>query len=482
MAHDIFVSYAHIDDQPPEGLEEGWITYFAGELNKLVAIKLGRYPDVWMDYLLPKNVQVNATLNEKIRDSKTIVLFMSPSYLNSKWCEQEIGDFLAINRARNNKESVFIVAVEKTKRENWHQRLQELTPLELYRESRSGTVQRLGYPRPPFDRQDEYWTKLNELAHLIKNQLELINDIHGNDIDVAADAAQSDKKIPTVWIAQPTADLHSHWEHLASSIRQRGAKILPLGHSTYPLDVNDLRIAIESDLTRSDLLIQLLSPESGDVAKILELQALAAKMRATTADVAFLQWRLENIDLLAITDSKHRELLQGTIACGFEQFRQQVLEKLDKLINPKSKEPINKQDQNTLALCVSAGQKDSKLAKEIEGLLAELNHVPIPIPPVPEKDETIEKYNADLRSLLEDVDGVILAYSQESLMWLHGQHAKVRKALAQRPSPWGAFVDGPPSERQKISWNDPGIMYLDCRNGLSLEPIQRFIDTLQREA
>ncbi|WP_297324197.1 TIR domain-containing protein [Nitrosomonas sp.] len=483
MVHDIFVSYAHNDDLLPEGSTYGWITHFIEELRKVLTQRLGRKPDVWMDHLLLENAQVDATLIEKIRTSQTIILFMSPSYLNSEWCKQEIGDFLTVHSAHKNKESVFIVAVEETEREKWHSRLQALTPLQLYQKSLSGAVHRLGYPNPPIDGEHEYWRQLNELAHLIKLQLALIDNTRGTrsiSATPVAEAAQSDKKIkpPVVWIAQPTADLHSQWEALAASIRQRGAQILPVGHSIYPLGDSDFRAVVENDISQADLLIQLLSKEAGDAAKFLQLQALAARMRVTIAEIPFLQWRPENIDLQTVIDSKHRELLQGTIACGFEQFRQQVLEKLDKLMNPVPFKPINKPEQNALTLCITAGQKDFILAEEIVTMVANLKHAAISIPPIPEQDQTIEEYNAYLRLLLANVDGVILAHSQENAMWLQGQHAKVKK-MVHKSNPWGAFIDGPPPAKQKILWNDPGLMYLDCRNGLSQEPIQRFIDSLQ---
>lgn len=490
MAHDVFVSYAHLDDQPPQELEEGWITVFVQELEKILSSKIGRKPDVWMDHLLVENARVDAELGDRVRDSRTLILFMSPSYLNSDWCRKEIGNFLGLNSAHKNKESVFIVAVEETTREIWHSRLQALTPLYLYRKSKSGATERLGYPRPS-NSDPEYWSQLTELAHLIKKQLELIEqtaepitaDASNQSLPATAVAVQQPEnqtKTPTVWIAQPTPDLHSQWEALAASIRQRGGQVLPLGHSTYPREViNDFRMAVEKDLSQSDLLIQLLSAEAGDVAKLLQMQALAAKMQMETANVLFLQWREANIDLQVISDSKYRELLQGTIACGFEQFRQQVLEHLDKLINPPPTIAIPKPNQNALTLCITAGQKDSGLADEIAAIIRDLNHVPYPIPPIPDQDQTIEEYNAGLRSLLADVNGVILAHSKENAMWLLGQQAKVRKAFTNRLNTWGAFVDGPPPEKQKIAY-DPGLMYLNCRNGLSPEPIQRFIDTLQK--
>jgi hypothetical protein len=495
MAHDIFVSYAHIDDQPPEEVEVGWVTHFIKELNKVLASKLGRTPDVWMDYLLLENAIVDEELYEKVRDSRTIVLFMSPSYLKSKWCKSEVGDFLKHNYAHKNKESVFIVAVEDTRREDWHPRLQKLTPLFFYQKSNKGVVHRLGYPKPPLDSENPYWKQINELAHLIKLQLELtdtltspaipssINRLPSAGVVVETQADQT--KTPIVWIAQPTADLQTHWDALAASIRQRGGEILPLGHSTYPqADIDKFHQAIEQDLTRSNLFVQLLSTQTGgdQFARFLQLQALAARMHNTKTNKPLLQWRESNIDLQKIGDYEYRQLLQGTIACGFEQFRQQVLDQLGKLINPVPKKIIEKPQENSLTLCITAGQKDSDLADKIAEIIAGLQHSPVPVPPVPEEGQSVQEYNEGLRSLLSEVDGIILAHSKENTMWLSSQYARVRKTLASRPNPWGTLVDGPPAERPKISlFMDPGLMYLDCRAGLHPGPIEGFIDKLQGE-
>ena len=174
MPHDVFVSYAHADDVKPFGEKVGWVTTFVEEFKKLLWRQMGYRPDVWTDQLLASNEQVTSTLQDKIKSSRTIVLFMSPSYLSSDWCKREIGQFLEDNFAHKNQESVFIVAVEETAREHWHKRLQELTPLQLYTKSLSGATNRLGYPRPPKGYSD-YWKNLNELAHLITKHLQLLS-------------------------------------------------------------------------------------------------------------------------------------------------------------------------------------------------------------------------------------------------------------------------------------------------------------------
>ena len=131
MPHDAFVSYAHADDMCPRGTEFGWVTTFKEELSKLLRMKIGAQgADIWMDHQLTSNDRVTDTLMQTVRDSRTIVLFMSRGYLRSQWCQAEINSFLEQNSAHKNKESVFVVAIDETNREAWPTRVQELTPLE----------------------------------------------------------------------------------------------------------------------------------------------------------------------------------------------------------------------------------------------------------------------------------------------------------------------------------------------------------------
>jgi hypothetical protein len=94
MPHDVFVSYAHSDDECPKGAEFGWVTTFKEELRKLLRRKIGgQGADIWMDHLLTSNDRVTDTLIQTVRDSHTIVLFMSRGYLRSQWCQAEINSF-----------------------------------------------------------------------------------------------------------------------------------------------------------------------------------------------------------------------------------------------------------------------------------------------------------------------------------------------------------------------------------------------------
>src|SRR5688572_19655784 len=109
--HDIFVSYAHADNEVPARATTGWVTTFVDELTKILRRKLGgSSPDIWTDERLAPNAIVDVALQNRVQNSRTIVLFMSPGYLMSDWCvARELDVFLAERTPDGEHESVFVV-------------------------------------------------------------------------------------------------------------------------------------------------------------------------------------------------------------------------------------------------------------------------------------------------------------------------------------------------------------------------------------
>lgn len=70
MPYDVFVSYAHSDDEVPLGAEKGWVTTLVGELGKMLHRKLGGTgANVWMDYRLAGGQSIDDTLLRGVRAS-----------------------------------------------------------------------------------------------------------------------------------------------------------------------------------------------------------------------------------------------------------------------------------------------------------------------------------------------------------------------------------------------------------------------------
>jgi hypothetical protein len=96
FAHDVFVSYAKIDDLTldAKGPDQspGWVTTLVGHLEKYLAQEIGRTEafTVWKD---KSNLRWNDTLKAEIatvlRDTAIFIAILSPGYLASAWCRDE---------------------------------------------------------------------------------------------------------------------------------------------------------------------------------------------------------------------------------------------------------------------------------------------------------------------------------------------------------------------------------------------------------
>src|ERR1039457_5692627 len=96
--HDIFISYAWVDNQIAEGdLEEkGWVSLFHRYLDVELSKKVGRMNvvKIWRD---TRKIQGNQLFDQTIRDavqgSAVLLALDSTGYLNSKYCQQELECF-----------------------------------------------------------------------------------------------------------------------------------------------------------------------------------------------------------------------------------------------------------------------------------------------------------------------------------------------------------------------------------------------------
>lgn len=74
--HDVFVSYAHLDDQG----ESAWVTTLVRHLNTEVRQRLGTKDlRIWIDHNLDGNRQLNPEVMQVIQRSAILLVVMSPS-------------------------------------------------------------------------------------------------------------------------------------------------------------------------------------------------------------------------------------------------------------------------------------------------------------------------------------------------------------------------------------------------------------------
>jgi hypothetical protein len=175
--HDIFVSYAHVDDVPlVEG--SGWVSTFVDRLRRLLAMRLGRADaySIWMDRRLIGNDPFPEALLQQINRSAALVIILSPGYLRSEWCRNERNAFLDTVRSKSYADRrVFIVETWPTERDEWPTEFKDRLVHRFWEESVSDAPRTLGFPAP--DATDErYFIRLEglvrELVALMKMLVE----------------------------------------------------------------------------------------------------------------------------------------------------------------------------------------------------------------------------------------------------------------------------------------------------------------------
>ena len=91
--NDVFISYAHIDNQPlAEGLK-GWVETFHERLKIRLEQLTGEPARIWRDRKLSGNDVFEETLVARLSKVNILVVVLSPRYVKSDWCLRELGEF-----------------------------------------------------------------------------------------------------------------------------------------------------------------------------------------------------------------------------------------------------------------------------------------------------------------------------------------------------------------------------------------------------
>ena len=70
----LFISYAHIDDQPLNAGEKGWITRFHATLKAILSMRMGREAKIWRDEKLQGNDVFSDEIVAQFRQSAVLTV------------------------------------------------------------------------------------------------------------------------------------------------------------------------------------------------------------------------------------------------------------------------------------------------------------------------------------------------------------------------------------------------------------------------
>jgi hypothetical protein len=89
----VFISYAHLDNQPLTPEQEGWVSRFHDSLQIILTMRMGRKAQIWRDKKLCGNDSFADEILAQFPKTEILVSVLSNCYVESKWCRREIQEF-----------------------------------------------------------------------------------------------------------------------------------------------------------------------------------------------------------------------------------------------------------------------------------------------------------------------------------------------------------------------------------------------------
>lgn len=225
---DLFISYAHIDNQPLTEERQGWVSRFHATLAAQLSMRLGTTARIWRDDKLRGNDVFPDEITRQFARTAVMLSVLSPRYLASDWCQRELNSFCDEAQRHGglvlgNKARVFKVV--KTPVDTWDalpQTLRDTLGYTFYVE-RNGAPLELDPDYGPEFRQD-YLISIALLAHDVAQLLQALDLPAAND---PANDPAPEPAGPAVYLAECSADRREARTAVEAELKLHGVRVLP---------------------------------------------------------------------------------------------------------------------------------------------------------------------------------------------------------------------------------------------------------------
>jgi hypothetical protein len=480
--HDIFVSYAHVDNvfflDNARGREQpiGWVETLVTLLRKLLAQKFGRAEafSLWFD---ANDLRGNHTLTDEIaarvKHAALFLAILSRGYIESRWCQDEArlfgltpGDlkrrvFVVHTALRGEEIAVPPVLGGRRGYQFWYC-------------DRTNQVRNFATPAPHPDEVD-FFRKIDDLACDLYDQCQVMRDGLTRKPTAAPETATSVAPAAAesaVLLAEVTDDLEFKRAEIQRYLEAHGVLVLP--ERTYPLGSADFVAALDADLARSRLFVQLLGPIAGKRPSDLPggycwLQFESARRRG----VPILQWRSPDFDLAVIEWSRHREILElaSVQASSLESFKRVIT---DALIPPPPVPSPRRGVGGRPLVFLNTEPRHRAIAVQIRDAIGNRADWAVPL-----SEGSAEQVREDLEQNLIECDAMVMIYA-DNPSWARTQLRQFRKHSPRRERPVIAIpvIDAPPPEKPDLGMSLDGLVMIDSRMGIGADTLSRLSETL----
>lgn len=478
---DVFISYAHNDDDVFTGEQWGWVTRLHQDLEQRVRNYLGADVRFWRDSEIRNNEDFAKKIFNRLMRTATFLSVLSPSFLQREWCKRELESFTGHAESDMgvlvDQERSRIFKVEKMPIER-----SALPPLmqgtKTYRFYQPDPAQpkRTIELRPLLggDYLRRYFEEMDELAKDIAAMLKGMAQSAVSSSASGSASANADR--PVVYVAETTSDLDDKLGELRRDLKDRGYLVLP--DSDLPYRAEGYKDKARDCLKRAVLSVHLVGagygfvPE-GETKSNVWLQHDLAMERAVDPNFLRLIWMPRDV---AASDPRQRDFIsylqddagaqQGAdlLNGNVEELKTVIHDRLGKVrkeretarqrpapaaaVTTAAATPQRAPDEplRVYIMCDAADCKSASLVALRKYLLSEGCEPMLPLQ-AENESEALQAHAENLGLC----DGCVIFYGQGSPAWFEAKLRDLRKYLRGRQPPVTAkaiYVAQPASEHK----------------------------------
>jgi hypothetical protein len=444
---DLFISYAHLDNEKTEDEDQGWVDRFHRSLKAFLGREIGDPLVIWRDDKLRGNDVFAEEIVNQLSKTALLVAILSPRYLKSEWCLKEIEEFCKVAEAHGGLvidrkmrvHRVMLKPLAEELRKKLPGRLKDELGYPFYEEEEGGRFLTLD---PRFG--DKYKHAFNRGLALMAYELaEIIEKLREEESPVQKPmpAEPPGAPKPIIYLAQCSWDRGDDREKIRSELRATGYTVLP-DQGTFLPDMETEYVAeVERLLDRCQLSIHVVGANTGKVLdgpgrkEVVRLQNEIAARKSQEGVLSRLIWvpaagsgepeQQSFINALRSNKELQRggDLIEDNLE-GFKNVLRITLKKLEELSSKKA-EATERGGHSVYLLCVAADRPATvPLRKFLKGQGFEVQD------PVFEGDAaTVRQANQEL---LTNCAAVLVFYGAGDEAWKRTTETDLQKIKSSR--------------------------------------------------
>ncbi|MGD0023146.1 MAG: toll/interleukin-1 receptor domain-containing protein [Xanthobacteraceae bacterium] len=476
----IFISYARDDNEPPPDISgaKGFVEFLQDQLVYQFRISGPLRPVFWRDTQQISNGEpFPARLEEALRKSSLLLIVLSPNWMASAYCQQELEYFKECRRRANEPIEERIILVEKNpvQKESRPSGIEHQVGFKFYQKSESQVRSELEF----FDRGkplDNFWSPFYDLFARFR---------------VASERLTPGESLPpapigrTIYVAKPASDMFDDYIRVVAELTKKGYNVVPSRSADIPADGSALSF-IDAELAKAEVAVHLIGesagwkPEGLDEIVKLQLARSAAKTDVRGARDAAAKSPFRRIIWApkvfqrdgrsgggTLTRDPQEVLARFGAECAtdkvfgddFGNFRDSMVRCLDQW-KPKLAPPVEELDNvpavtSSSKVFVLHDAKDAALARGLKKALRQHN-VEAVFPA--RDDDEVQRKNFD-REMMKKCDSVAICWGSTTETWTRAQASLLEDWRAfGRSQNWEprSIVLGPPPGTFKAEFKEDG--------------------------